>query len=176
MLIDLNKEMLISNDSNNAYVDLDKFRKALEIISNDIIQYRDENVCLLGIARGGLPLMTGVSHFSGIRDVTAIQIQMNKSDKQHDYGKAFIRDASFNDGFSKYILFEDIIYKGQSINQVTKILKEKGKEVLGVYSLVKDENFENDSVYEFPEVPIKYVYTVTKDHWVYFPWERGFSE
>jgi hypoxanthine phosphoribosyltransferase len=175
MIVNLTDEKLVSNN-HNAYITLDKFRRALEIIASDICQYKGDDVCLLGIARGGLPLMTGVSHFSGIRDVTSIQIQMNKSDKQNDYGQAFVRDASFNDKFDKYILFEDIVYKGQSINHVANILKEKGKEVLAIYSLVMDDNFVNDSVFKHEDIPIKYVYGITKDDWVYFPWEKGFGD
>ena len=174
MTNDLGNEKLISKKG-FAKVTLSKFRKALKLVAEDLNKNYDD-VCLLGIARGGLPFAVGVSHFSGKRRLISIQIQMNKSDNVADYGKAYIYSNVFDSQFNNFILFEDIIYKGQSINEAVSLLKEKGKNVLGVYTLVLDENYENESVFKHPDIPVKYVYTVKADDWVYFPWEKGYDK
>ena len=127
MIKNLTEEQLISVNS-TAVIDLNKYRKALKVTSSDIEQYKDvKNLCLLGIARGGLPFMTGVSHFSGLRNVSSLQVQMNKSDERADYGEAFLLSKDFDASYDNYILFEDIIYKGKSINQAVQLLKQKNK-------------------------------------------------
>lgn len=174
MLIDLGKEKLISK-KDKAKISLKKFRKALSIAAEDLNKNYTDDVCLLGIARGGLPFAVGVSHFSGKRNIISLQIQMNKSDNISDYGEARLYSDVIDNQYNNFIIFEDIIYKGQSINKAAKLLKEKGKNVLAAYALVLDENYESDTVFEYPEIPIKYVYSIKGDDWVYFPWEKGYD-
>ena len=176
MIKNLIDEQLISVN-NTAVIDFNKYRKALKITSKDLEQYKDiKSLCLLGVARGGLPFMTGVSHFSGLRNVSSLQVQMNKSDERADYGDAVLLSGAFDMSYDNYIIFEDIIYKGKSINQVVKLLKQKNKNVLAIYSLVIDENYITDTVFEYDNIPVKYIYKVHKDDWVYFPWEIGYPD
>lgn len=176
MIKNLTNEQLISID-NTAVIDFNKYRQALNVASKDLDQYKDiKNLCLLGVARGGLPFMIGVSHFSGIRNVSSLQVQMNKSDERADYGEAFLLSGEFDMSYDNYIIFEDIIYKGKSINQAVQLLKQKNKNVLAIYSLVIDENYIEDTVFEYDDIPVKYVYEVHKDDWVYFPWEKGYPD
>ena len=174
MLIDLGKEKLISKKG-KAKISLKKFRKAISVSADDLNKCYSDDVCLLGIARGGLPFAVGTSHFSGKRNLISLQIQMNKSDNVSDYGEAHFYSEVFDNKYNNFIIFEDIVYKGQSINKAINLLKEKGKNVLAVYTMVLDENFESDNVLEHQEVPIKYVYSIKGDDWVYFPWEKGFD-
>ena len=120
--------------------------------------------------------MAGVSHFSGLRNVSSLQVQMNKSDERADYGEAFLLSKDFDISYDNYIIFEDIIYKGKSINKAVQLLKQKNKNVLAIYSLVIDENYITDTVFEYDDIPVKYVYEVHKDDWVYFPWEKGYPD
>lgn len=176
MIINLKKEQLVSIN-NTAIIDLNKYRSALKVVAEDLLQYKDvENLCLLGVSRGGLPFMTGASHFSGLRNVTSIQVKMNKSDERSDYGEAFLLSSKFDNSFDNYIVFEDIIYKGKSINEVVKLLEQQNKTVLAIYSLVLDEGYPVDSVFKYDNIPIKYVYSVHRDDWVYFPWEKGYPD
>ena len=172
MIKDLTGEKLISID-NVATIDFNKYRKALIVTAIDLEQYKGiNNLCLLGVARGGLPFMVGASHFSGLRNVTSLQAQMNKSDKRADYGDASLLSKKFDNTYENYIIFEDIIYKGKSINQVVNLLKQQNKNVLAIYSLVLDENYYKDAEFAYDDIPIKHVYKIHKDDWVYFPWEK----
>lgn len=176
MISGLTNEKLVSVEE-TAILDFNKFRRALKVVAADICRFKNmKSVCLLGVARGGLPFMTGVSHFSGIRNVTSLQAQMNKSDNRDDYGDAFLINENFDTSYENYILFEDIIYKGKSINEVVKTLKRYGKNILAIYSIVIDDNYAKDSVFEYEDIPIKYVYSICKDDWVYFPWEKGYPD
>lgn len=130
---------------------------------------------LLGIARGGLPLMVGVSHRTGIRDCFSIQIKMNKSDNKDDYGIAHYINGNIS--IKKYyFIFEDIIYKGQSINLLMNILNNKANDVLGIYSIVQDSGFAENNVFSYNQSLVKSSYLLPKDDWVYFFWEKGYKK
>ena len=65
--------------------------------------------------------------------------------------------------------------KGLTAASLGRILKQRGKEVLGVYSLIIDKGFKE---IEIPnnDVDIKYAYEITEDDWVYFFWETDLRE
>lgn len=154
------------------------YMKAIKAISKDILsKYNldEEGIGIIGIARGALPMLASVSHFVNHREVAVIQTKMSNSDNCHDYGEVRYLNDSISDKVKKYIVLEDIIYKGKSTNAVIDILKEKGKEVVCVYTLAIDEDFIN---IEIPnnDVPINYCYKVNRDDWVYFMWEQDLEE
>ena len=108
--------------------DYDLYIKAVKVICNDIIKNYDiknEKIGILGMARGALPLLVSVSHGIGIREISTIQLQMSNSDKCHDYGEVKIINECINDKIDKYIVLEDIIYKGKTTNATIEILKNK---------------------------------------------------
>lgn len=173
------KKCLLKNDSklsstNKELVfDYDCYMNACLEIANSIKEkynLEEEKIGLLGIARGGLPMLATLSHLLGVRDVSTIQLQMSNSDNCHDYGKVRIISENLIDKYDKFIVLEDIIYKGLSSSKVVDILKEKNKEVIDIYSLIIDEGFLK---IEFPysDIDINYAYTITEDDWVYFFWE-----
>ena len=59
--------------------------------------------------------------------------------------------------------------------KIIDILKEKNKEILGVYSLIIDEEFKNIEI-KNNDIDIKYVYEIDEDDWVYFFWEDDIRE
>ena len=163
-LVSTNKELVF---------DYECYMKACNKIADFIkakYDLKKENIGLLGVARGGLPMLTTLSHLLNIREVSTIQLQMSDSDNCHDYGKVRIISETLVEKYDKFIIFEDIIYKGLSSGEVVNILKKKNKEVVDIYSLIIDEGFLD---IEFPhnEIDINYVYTIDKDDWVYFFWE-----
>lgn len=165
------KEKIVKLDYEH-YIDAckkisDNIKKNYDINNNDIE--------LIGMARGGLPLLVTLSHMLGIRQISIIQTQMSNSDNCHDYGKFRYMSDNIDEGKKKCILFEDIIYKGTTTNGVIDILKSRGKEVLSVYSLIIDENFKNIDISN-SDVAIKYAYEITADDWVYFYWETDIRE
>lgn len=179
-------KICLLNDSNKMLESKEKIVKfdyehyidACKKISNDIKKNYDINnndIELIGMARGGLPLLVTLSHMLGIRQISIIQTQMSNSDNCHDYGKFRYMSDNIDKSKKKCILFEDIIYKGTTTNGVIDILKSRGKEVLSVYSLIIDENFKNIDISN-NDVAIKYAYEITADDWVYFYWETDIRE
>ena len=164
--------------SNNGIIkfNYDEYIFACKLIASSIKSNYDlDDIEIIGLARGGLPMLVTLSHLLGIRKVSMIQTQMSNSDNCHDYGE--LRYISDNLDLNKKncILFEDIIYKGKTTNGVIEVLKNKGKNVLAVYSLIIDENFKNLKG-KNDIIPINYVYEIPKDDWVYFFWEVDLKE
>lgn len=150
---------------------------ACKDIAEDIKKNYDltENVELIGMARGGLPMLVTLSHMLGIRKISMIQTQMSNSDNCHDYGKLRYISDNISEDKKKCILLEDIIYKGTTTNGVIDILKERNKEILGVYALIIDEGFKNIEISN-NDIEIKYAYEINADDWVYFFWETDIRE
>lgn len=176
-LINTSEKMLVSN---NKFVkfDYEHYIDACKIIANEIQENYDLKNCdveLIGMARGGLPMLVTLSHMLGIRKVSMIQTQMSNSDECHDYGNFRYMSDNIDDKIKKCILFEDIIYKGVTTNGVIDLLKNKGKEILSVYSLIIDEGFEKIKISN-DDIDIKYVYKVTENDWVYFFWEMDLRD
>lgn len=166
--------MILSDKSltkkySNHYLFWSDFDYASKVLYEYIKDMDFQNVGIIGVARGGLPLLVAMSHLLNIRDVSIFQVKMNKSDMPNDYGDAFISNCYINDNYDKYILFEDIIYKGNSSLEVVNYLKAKNKRVIGIYSLVMDEGFNKNN--DFKDIDVKSVFMVVKDEWVKFPWE-----
>ncbi len=154
------------------------YMKAIKAISQDILKknyLNNDNIGIIGIARGALPMLVSVSHFINHREVAVIQIQMSNSDNCYDYGEVRYLNDSISDNVDKYIVLEDIIYKGKSTNAVIDILKSRGKEVACVYALVVDEDFLKIKIPN-DDVCINYCYKINRDNWVYFMWEEDLEE
>ena len=159
-------------------LDYDLYIDACKKIADDIKNNYDlskDDIELIGMARGGLPMLVTLSHMLGIRRVSMIQTQMSNSDNCHDYGKFRYMSDNIDENKKKCILLEDIIYKGTTTNGVVNILKDRNKEILGVYSLVIDKGFENlEEAHR--NIDIKYTYEIEQDNWVYFYWETDIRE
>lgn len=168
-MITLSNEKICGGKEILTRLSWETFEKFSSLIVDDIKdkKYNLDEVCLLGVARGGLPLLTYVSHNISVRNISVVQSMMTKSDNPFDYGKAKIILDGIRKEFKHYILFEDIIYKGSTIEIVQNFLKESGKEVLGIYSLVADERYKNSNI----DVKIKTASTIKSEAWVKFPWE-----
>lgn len=154
------------------------YMDACKKIAEDIKQKYDfskDDIELVGMARGGLPMLVTLSHLLGVRKISMIQTKMSNSDNCHDYGDFRYVSDNLDNTKKKCILLEDIIYKGTTTNGVIDILKARGKNVLSVYSLVIDEGFKKINI-ENSDIIIKYVYEITADDWVYFFWETDLRD
>lgn len=167
----------IKNDlqSNNKIVkfDYENYIDACYIIANDIkkkFELEKEKIEIVGLARGGLPMLVTLSHLLGIREISMIQTKMSNSDNCHDYGEFRFISDNLNDDKGKCILFEDIIYKGTTTNGVVDLLKKRNKKVVSVYSLIIDKGFKKITLTN-KDLNINYVFEITEDDWVYFFWE-----
>lgn len=176
LILDYNKKL----ESKNKVVkfNYELYIDACKKIAEDIKETYDltnNNIELIGMARGGLPMLVTLSHLLGIRKVSMIQTQMSNSDNCHDYGKFRYMSDNLDSSKKDCILFEDIIYKGTTTNGIINVLKEKGKNVLSVYSLIIDEGFKEINI-ENSDINIKYTYEINADDWVYFFWETDLRD
>lgn len=154
----------------------DDFLKAVDLISNDIeINYKEEKekIGLIGLARGGLPLAVAVSHRVGIRKLNVVQIQMTNSNERWDYGIPKIVNGFIDEDIDKFIIFEDIVSHGRSINLLINELLKKNKKVIAVYSLFMNNDMKNINL-DHEDMDIKYVNLITQKQWVNFFWEKGY--
>ena len=166
-------ENILCHDDN--LFDYDMYMKACTEIANDIknkYDLTDPELGFLGIARGGLPILVTVSQLLNYRNISIIQCKMTNSDKPHDYGDFKIINDFTEPNKSKFILFDDILYKGKTSYGVMDYLKKKNIEVKDVYTLVVDEGFSNDN----PLISFNGGYESKKDSWIHFFWVEDINK
>jgi hypoxanthine phosphoribosyltransferase len=123
---------------------------------------------IIGIARGGLPLLTTIASAFSTREVGVLFIQNTVADEAfsarlpeavcHGVGIPYqVQDR-------KVLLVDDIIRSGQSIKQSIKILEELGAKAIKVITLYKQKG----------EYPFDYYspVEVKKETWIVFPWDN----
>lgn len=174
----LNEEKYLSNiyDDKKIIFTEDNFLKAVSLIADDIKSKYDldnKKIGLIGIARGALPLLTAVSHYLNMRNVSIIQIQMTNTDNIKDYGETRFINQMLQEDITDFILLEDIVSHGRCSNFAINHLKEQGKNVLEVYSLVMNDIFKEMN-YDIKTV-VNYVYLITDSQWVHFVWEKDYE-
>lgn len=154
------------------------FLKSVELISKDIEEkyaHKKDKIGLIGLARGGLTLTVAVSHQIDIRRINVVQIQMTNSNNRWDYGEATWVDGYIDNDIDEFIIFEDMISHGRSINLLINELKRRDKKVLGIYSLFMNEDM-NDITLDNEYMDIVYVNLISQKQWVYFFWEKGYKD
>ncbi|MCK4441372.1 MAG: phosphoribosyltransferase [Sulfurovaceae bacterium] len=144
------------------------FEQLANIISNDIKNnFHNKKICLLGVARGALPLLTYVSHHTEIRDISIIQLKMTNSNKPFDYGEVSTVLQAIRNDYDNFIILEDIIYKGKTVRQVEIELLKQKKKILAIYSLTIDEQYSH-----LIKSRVKVASILKQDKWIKFPWEK----
>ena len=174
------KEYLINNGNENIKIKFEEkdFLEAVNLISNDILKkysHKKRNIGLIGLARGGLPLLVAVSHQTDIRKVNVVQIQMTNTNNKWDYGEAKWINGYIDDDIDEFIIFEDMVSHGRSVNFLVNELTKKNKKVLDIYSLFMNNDMKTmhlDNEY----MDINYVNLICQKQWVYFFWEKGYQD
>ena len=168
MILLSNKKYGFTEDKEIINLSWEEFEGLAKEISNDILKDKinKNKICLLAAARGALPLLTYISHKTGIRNVSVIQIQMTNSDTPYDYGKVRLLLEAIREEFEDFIILEDIIYKGNTIKEIINILKNKNKTIKKVYSLILDENYKSNCEYKIYSASL-----LKEEKWIKFPWE-----
>lgn len=155
-----------------------EFLEAVDLISKDILdKYVKEGrkVGFIGLARGGLPLLVAVSHRTGVREVNVVQIKMTNSNERWDYGKPEFVNGFIDEDIDEFILFEDMVSHGRSVNLLVNELTKKNKKVLAIYTLVLNEDMKQLSL-DNEYMDINYVNLICQQQWVYFFWEKGYLD
>jgi len=141
-------------------------QKLLSLLDEN--HYQKEDIMLVGIARGGLPMLTCISHLSGIKNTLTIHMRMTNSDQPFDYGtvKCLLEFPKFNE--KNVIIFDDVLYKGNTFNYVYSLMEKIQKRVILYSTLVKDESL---NILNHIQVPYYSSYIIKSESWIYFPWE-----
>jgi len=167
----LSNEKLGFNENNMESLDWQRFELLAKYIVDDIMTCKYLNMSeigLMAIARGGLTLTSFVSHHIDKRDISFMQVKMTNSDIPYDYGATEIVLSAFSEAFDNFLILDDIIYHGNTIDIVKKEFKRRGKRIVSIYSLSIDESYENKDL----KIPISSASIVKNDSWVKFPWEQ----
>ena len=167
------KDKLLCNDENAFNYDM--YINACKEIANDIkkkYDLSDPNLGFLGIARGGLPILVTVSQLLEFRHISFIQCKMTNSDKPYDYGDFSIISEYIEPNKKRFIVFDDILYKGKTSYGVIEHLNQMNIQVADVYTLVVDNSFKNDT----PSITFSAGYESKKDSWVHFFWVEDIRE
>lgn len=174
----LNNTKVLASKNKKVKFDYNMFIDSCKKIAEDIKSKYDlenDDIELIGTARGALPMLVTLSHLLNVRRVSVIQTQMSNSDDCHDFGDFRLLSDTIDPNKKKCILFEDIIFRGTTVDGVLNVLKERDKEVLSVYTFVIDEQFK-DITLNNNDIDINYIYEIAANDWVYFFWETDIRE
>lgn len=176
----LSKDIIMNNGDPNIKIRFGEkeFLESVDLISKDIEnKYLNEgkNIGLIGLARGGLPLLVAVSHRTGIRKINVVQIKMTESNEKWDYGKPEWINGFIDENTDEFIIFEDMVSHGRSVNLLVNELTKMNKKVLAIYTLFMNNDMKELSL-DNEYMDINYVNLITQKQWVYFFWEKGYIE
>ena len=176
----LSKDIIMNNGDPNIKIRFGEkeFLESVALISKDIEnKYLNEgkNIGLIGLARGGLPLLVAVSHRTGIRKINVVQIKMTESNERWDYGKPEWVNGFIDENIDEFIIFEDMVSHGRSVNLLVNELTKMNKKVLAIYTLFMNNDMKELSL-DNEYMDINYVNLITQKQWVYFFWEKGYIE
>lgn len=176
----LSKDIIMNNGEPNIKIRFGEkeFLESVDLISKDIEnKYLNEgkNIGLIGLARGGLPLLVAVSHRTGIRKINVVQIKMTESNERWDYGKPEWINGFIDENIDEFIIFEDMVSHGRSVNLLVNELTKMNKKVLAIYTLFMNNDMKELSL-DNEYMDINYVNLITQKQWVYFFWEKGYIE
>lgn len=176
----LSKDIIMNNGDPNIKIRFGEkeFLESVDLISKDIEnKYLNEgkNIGLIGLARGGLPLLVAVSHRTGIRKINVVQIKMTESNERWDYGKPEWVNGFIDENIDEFIIFEDMVSHGRSVNLLVNELTKMNKKVLAIYTLFMNNDMKELSL-DNEYMDINYVNLITQKQWVYFFWEKSYIE
>lgn len=140
----------------------DFIRDAVKISGKVVMGNNQSKVGLLGICRGGLPLLTAVANFMSpkeVKDVYTISIDSDTNTISH----ADLGEKRF------FIAFDDVVSTGGTIRAVGDYLRAHNAELLEVYCLFRDTDVSLCTGTEIYAQNDK-----VSSQWVDFPWERNF--
>jgi uncharacterized protein len=150
--------------------------RAVEVWASELSHLADFDT-ILPIARGGLVPAVLLSHLVKKRSFSFFQGTRTNSDAPHDYCPLSLTVPPHVNRFEKFLIVEDIIFKGDTTQGAIDYIQDHAGLVVAVCTLVVDEQFQkNDSAKHSDEIPMIAVYKCPKDKWIRFPWEHRISE
>ena len=176
----LKEDRLINDGNPDIKIKFDEkmFLESVDLIAADIKKNYDlkkKKIGLIGVARGALPILVALSHKLDIREIGVVQIQMTNSNNRWDYGDAKWINGFIPDGFDEYIVLEDMVSHGRSVNLLVNKMVEMNKKIAAIYTLFMNKDMK-DLKLDNEYMDIKYVNMTCQQQWVYFFWEEGYKK
>ncbi|MFA6422895.1 MAG: phosphoribosyltransferase family protein [Patescibacteria group bacterium] len=164
-----NKPKLMSNKSKVICLSWDNiFNGVLKSIESLDASSFDE---ILVMARGGMVPAAIISHHTVKRDLSFYQGKRTASNTPHDYCE-FVEtgmSSKIKKG-KRYLIVEDIIFKGVTIDGAIAKIKKGGSTLTGICSIVIDEKFDMSSSNYGVSLYVAFICPHLK--WIRFPWEK----
>jgi len=146
--------------------------RAILLFEKQIKNNRIKADYLLVMVRGGMIPAAMLSHYLKIREMEFYQVLRTVSDKPHDYGTPTPRHLPKIISGKRYLIVEDIIFKGETLNEGLKFIKAKGGRVAAVVSLLADEEFFKSKNFQVYQDKLICAYECRHKNWIRFPWEK----
>ena len=100
---------------------------------------------------------------------------MNNSNSRWDYGATKWYNGFIDDEYDEFIILEDMVSHGRSVNLLVNEFTKKNKKVTVIYTLFMNEDMKKINL-DNEYMDIKYVNLVCQKQWVYYFWEKGYRQ
>lgn len=168
----LNKPKKLKVEGSKATaLDWSYLEKSIDLFEKEIKKNKIKIDYLLVMVRGGMIPAVMLSHRLKIRELDFYQAIRTASDNPHDYGIFSARHTPEIVKGKNYLVVEDIIFKGDTLNEGLKFIKSKGGKVSAVVSLMSDEKYFKSENFKIYSERFICAYTCTHKNWIRFPWE-----
>lgn len=130
-------------------------------------KYNWDKYGLLGISRGGLPLLTFVANYLELQDVYTVQISATNSDKagdKRDEPQIMHYDLGKKENF---IVLDDVVSTGKSISRLYSYMLGLNRNLERVYCMFGDRDIERQTGVDIETEEWK-----DSNEWAVFCWEK----
>jgi hypothetical protein len=145
--------------------------KAIDLFEREIMKNKIDADGILVMVRGGMIPAVMLSHRLKMREMDFYQAIRTASDDPHDYGKFIAQHKPKITAGKKYLVIEDIIFKGETLNAGLKFIKSKGGKISAVASLLADEKYFTSDNFKINDSKLICAYQCEHKNWIRFPWE-----
>ena len=127
---------------------------------------------LLVMVRGGMVPAIMLTHLLGRKDLAFFQVHRALSNNPHDWGDFQIKNIPPIRRGEKFLLVEDIIFTGKTLNKVIDYILSQGGKITAIASLVADEKFLKSEAEKYPKINLICPHFCRHQQWIRFPWEN----
>lgn len=164
------KRLVVPQKDKIIFLDWPLIEKAIFLFNRQIKNLPKFDTIFV-LVRGGMVPATMLSHRLKIRKLVFYQGIKTCSNKPHDYGDFYCDSLPKLVPGGKYLIVEDIIFEGDTVNSAVDYIKESGGSCVGICSLVIDENLRIIQAGSANSIPLICAYECENLKWIRFPWE-----
>lgn len=130
------------------------------------------DIGIVGIARGGLTILSSVSYTLDTKNIGVVHFTFNDENGIYDpHNEARVYGEFYNPNIKNYIIVEDVLVTGKTIEVAAERLESNGKNLLDVYSFYLVDDYKNEYL-EKKGLKAKPIYENPRSTWIAFPWDK----